>query len=133
MRLIWQSKIVSGSTSCADDDFSQFANRTLACRFDARNAARKSPSSASGFNALSSVRLVTHLSPMASEIRLANLGFACSNHRRGVTPLVLLLKRSGYISARSLTVVVRKSSEWTAATPFVLCEPTIARLAMRIL
>ena len=58
---------------------------------------------------------------------------ASSSQRRGVTPLVLLLKRSGNISARSLTVTVRSSSEWIAATPLVLCEPTIARLAIRIL
>ena len=63
----------------------------------------------------------------------ASAGLASSSQRRGVTPLVLLLKRSGNISARSLTVVVRSSFEWTAATPLVLCEPTMARLAMRIL
>ena len=60
-------------------------------------------------------------------------GFDWSSQRRGVTPLVLLLKRSGNISASSFTVVVRNSFEWTAATPLVLCEPTMARLAMRIL
>ena len=63
--------------------------------------------------------------------RWASAGLASSSQRRGVTPLVLLLKRSGNISARSLTVVVRSSSEWIAATPLVLCEPTMARLAMR--
>ena len=68
---------------------------------------------------------------MASVIAPARAGFASSNQRRGVTPLVLLLKRSGNISARSLTVVVRNSLEWIAATPLVLCEPTIARFAMR--
>ena len=54
------------------------------------------------------------------------------SQRLGVTPFVLLLKRSGNASARSRTVVLRKSSEWIAATPFVLCEPTIARFAMRM-
>jgi hypothetical protein len=48
-----------------------------------------------------------------------------------VTPLVLLLKRSGNIAARSATVVVRRSFEWMAATPFVLWVPTIARFAIR--
>ena len=40
----------------------------------------------------------------------ASAGLASSSQRRGVTPLVLLLKRSGNISARSRTVVVRSSS-----------------------
>ena len=70
---------------------------------------------------------------MASVIVPASAGLASSSQRRGVTPLVLLLKRSGNISAKSLTVVVRSSSEWMAATPLVLCEPTMARLAMRTL
>ena len=48
-------------------------------------------------------------SPMASVMEPASAGFASSSQRRGVTPLVLLLKRSGNISARSLTVVVRSS------------------------
>jgi hypothetical protein len=48
---------------------------------------------------------------MAAVIVPASAGFASRNQRRGVTPLVLLLKRSGNISARSLTVVVRSSSE----------------------
>ena len=48
---------------------------------------------------------------MASVMTLASPGFAISSQRRGVTPLVLLLKRSGYISARSLTVIVRSSRE----------------------
>ena len=42
---------------------------------------------------------------MASVTVRASAGFASSSQRRGVTPLVLLLKRSGKISARSLTVV----------------------------
>jgi len=48
---------------------------------------------------------------MASAIVVASAGFANNSHRRGVTPLVLLLKRSGNISARSLTVIVRSNSE----------------------
>ena len=70
---------------------------------------------------------------MASVIARESAGFDKCSQRRGVTPLVLLLNRSGNISARSLTVIVRSSSEWMAATPFVLCEPTIARFAIRIL
>ena len=34
--------------------------------------------------------------------------------------MVLLLNRSGNIVAKSATVLVRRSSEWMAATPFVL-------------
>ena len=48
---------------------------------------------------------------MASVIVRASAGFAISNQRRGVTPLVLLLKRSGKISAKSLTVTVRNNLE----------------------
>ena len=58
-------------------------------------------------------------------------GLASRSQRRGVTPLVLLLNRSGKISAKSETTVVRSSREWISATPLVLCVPTIARLAMR--
>ena len=68
---------------------------------------------------------------MASVISSPGPGLASSSQRRGVTPLVLLLNRSGNISAKSATVLVRSSSEWMAATPFVLWEPTMARLAMR--
>ena len=48
---------------------------------------------------------------MASVIVRESAGLASSSHRRGVTPLVLLLNRSGYISARSLTVIVRSNPE----------------------
>jgi Transposase domain (DUF772) len=41
----------------------------------------------------------------------ASAGFARSSQRRGVTPSVLLLKRSGNSSARSRTVTVRSRSE----------------------
>ena len=58
-------------------------------------------------------------------------GLASRSQRLGVTPFVLLLKRSGNDSARSLTVIVRRRFEWIAATPLVLCDPTMARLAMR--
>ena len=111
MRLIWQSKIVSGSTIWPDVDLSQSANCDLASRLALRNASRKALSSASGLSLLSWPRSVIQPSPIASVIVPASAGFASSSQRRGVTPLVLLLKRSGNISARSLTVVVRSSSE----------------------
>ena len=68
---------------------------------------------------------------MAAEIVSARGGLASRSQRRGVTPFVLLLKRSGKASARSRTVVLRRSLEWIAATPLVLCEATMARFAIR--
>jgi hypothetical protein len=46
--------------------------------------------------------------PEASVMTRESAGFASNSQRRGVTPLVLLLKRSGNSSARSLTVVDRR-------------------------
>ena len=70
---------------------------------------------------------------MASVISRDRAGLASSSQRRGVTPLVLLLNRSGNISAKSRSTRVRSRSEWIAATPLVLCVPTTARWAMRTL
>src|SRR4029453_2488190 len=111
MRLIWQSKIVSGSTVSPDEDLSQFANSDLASRLAWRKPLRRSLLSANGLSLLNWLRSDTQLSPIASVIARANGGFDINSQRRGVTPFVLLLKRSGKISARSLTVVVRSSSE----------------------
>src|SRR5260370_5445229 len=119
IRLIWQSKIVFGSTVSPVFDLSQLANRAFVSRVALRELSRKLLSSASGFNLLSWLRSVIQPSPIASLIVRASVGLARSNQRRGVTPLVLLLKRSENISARSLTVVVRSNSEWIAATPLV--------------
>ena len=132
MRLTWLSKIVSGSTRLPDVALSQSGEPRLGSRLALRKASRKPASSASG-ERRSWPRSVIQPSPMALGDRAASAGLASSSQRRGVTPLVLLLNRSGNISARSLTVVVRSSSEWMAATPLVLCEPTMARLAMRTL
>ena len=74
---------------------------------------------------------MTQPSPTASVSSLARSGLASSSQRAGVTPLVLLLNRSGNIAAKSATVLVRSNSEWIAATPFVLWVPTIARFAIR--
>src|SRR5437870_11833152 len=120
MRLIWQSKIASGSTISPDVDLSQSANFTLASHIDLRNSSRALETSANDLSSLSWLRSVIHRSPMTCVIAPDNAGLASSNQRRGVTPFVLLLKRSGNISARSLTVVVRNSLECKAATPFVL-------------
>ena len=133
MRFTWLSKTEPGSTMIPLVALSQSAKRDLASRLALRTSSRKPRSSASGFSSARSVRSVIQPSPIASVIRRASAGLAMSSQRRGVTPLVLLLKRSGNISARSLTVAVRNSLEWIAATPFVLCEPMIARFAMRTL
>src|SRR3989475_11354491 len=131
MRLTWLSKMVSGTTACREVVGSHGAKVDLAARFASRKALRKPRSSARGSSLASSPRSVIQPLPMASVMMRASAGFASSSQRRGVTPLVLLLKRSGNISARSLTVVERRSAEWIAAKPFVLCEPTMAALAKR--
>src|SRR3954471_24969888 len=125
--------MLSGSTVCPQVDCSQSENCDLASRLARRKSARKAASPASHFNPAISLKSVVQPSPIASEITLESAGLAISSQRRGVTPLVLLLKRSGNISAKSLTVVARSNCEWMAATPLVLCEPTIARLAIRTL
>ena len=94
-------------------------------------AARKALSSASGLSFSSWLRSAIQPSPMASVMTLASGGFASSRKRRCVTPLVLLLNRSGNSSAKSGTTVFFSRSVWMAATPLVLCEPTMAILAMR--
>ena len=68
---------------------------------------------------------------MAEVIVAARPGLASNRKRRWVTPLVLLLKRSGNISAKSGTTVFLSSPVWMAATPLVLCVPTMAMCAMR--
>src|SRR4051794_9097231 len=111
MRLIWQSKIVSGSIVCPDVHLSQSANWDFACRLASWKELRKLLSLESGFSLLSWLRSVIQPSPMASVIARESGGFASSNQRRGVTPLVLLLNRSGKRAAKSLTVVLRSNSE----------------------
>src|SRR5262249_17724890 len=115
--------MVSGSTLRPDDDRSQSANADLAARFAARNAPRNAGSSAYGLRRASSERSVIQPSPIASVIVPASAGLASSSHRRGVIPLVLLLKRSGNMSLRSLTVLVRRSAEGMAGTPLVAFDP----------
>src|SRR5215831_8344310 len=111
MRLTWQSKMLSGSTTWPVEAFSHVTKLDLALRLALRKVSRKELSPARGFRRLSRLRSVIQASPIALVIAAARSGFARSNQRRGVTPLVLLLKRSGNISARSLTVVVRSRLE----------------------
>ena len=69
---------------------------------------------------------------MRAVIASANKGFAASSQRRGVTPLVLLLNRSGNISLKSFKRSAFNSSVCRAATPLTECDPTTARYAMRM-
>src|ERR1017187_621865 len=78
-----------------------------------------------GFNFSNCARSVTQPSPMASVMTAAGDGLASNSQRRGLTPLVLLLKRSGNIAAKSGTTRCFSNSECSAATPLVLCEPTM--------
>ena len=88
-------------------------------------------SSASGFSLRNWVRSEIQPRPMAPLMVRASGGLASNSQRRGATPFVLLLKRSGKIAARSATTVVLSKREWISATPLVLWVPTMARLAMR--
>src|SRR5215472_12149499 len=106
MRLIWQSKAESGSTACPVVALSQSANFTLAWRLALRKDSWKAESVDSDLSRRNSSRSAIQPSPMARVIAWASGGLASSNQRLGVTPLVLLLKRSGKRSARDLTVVV---------------------------
>src|ERR1700746_2056773 len=112
----------SGSTIAPEVDLSQSAKRSLACLLASRTALRNPTSSTSGRSLARSPSSVIQPSPIASVIHAARAGFADNSQRRGVTPLVLLLKRSGNISARSLTVFARNNLEWREATPFVLWD-----------
>src|SRR5262245_50593873 len=103
--------MLSGSIVCPDVDWSQFANADLADRLAAANASRNPRSSTLDLSSANSPRSVIQRSPIAPVMVSASAGFASSSQRRGVTPLVLLLKRSGNISLRSLTVVERKRDE----------------------
>ena len=91
---------------------SQSANCAFAARFALRNSPRNARSAANERSWRSWPRSMVQSSPIACEIASASAGFASRSHLRGVTPLVLLLNRSGKISARSLTVIVRNRPVW---------------------
>ena len=83
---------------------SQSANRTLAARLACRNCVAEAGVVGQRARAAAAApRSVTQPSPIASVISRARSGLASSSQRRGVTPLVLLLNRSGNISAKSAT------------------------------
>src|SRR6476469_8748133 len=99
--------IVFGSTAKPVVDLSQSVNLNFASRLELRKASQKPLSSASGSSLLNWPRSLIQPSPMASLIVRASEGLHSNNQRLGVTPFVLLLKRSGNISAKSLTGIVR--------------------------
>ena len=107
MRLTWQSTIVSGSSVCAAARRAASARAAPGPRASPRGTRRGSRRRRRAAPArASSPRSVIQPSPIASRDRCGRArGFASSSQRRGVTPLVLLLKRSGKSSARSLSVV----------------------------
>src|SRR5579864_2436599 len=98
MRLTWQSKIDSGSTVCPVDQRSQSQNCRLAFRLALRKSSRKPLSSVNALSLLRSLKSRIQASPMASVMSPESSGLHNCSQRRGVTPFVLLLKRSGKIS-----------------------------------
>ena len=96
MRLICTSNSVSGSRRCPAVALIQSTNRAFAARLAARNFSRNAGvRRPAGRPCRSWPRSVTQPSPTASVSSFARSGLASSSHRRGVTPLVLLLNRSG--------------------------------------
>ena len=69
---------------------------------------------------------------LACSVFMPSQGHSSITHRRGVTPLVLFWKRSGNSSNMRGNTWVLMSSLWMAATPLMVCDPTMDRLAMRI-
>ena len=81
-------------------------------------------------NFLSSYKSVIHLSPINSVINVANSGFDFNSHLLWVIPFVLFRNFSGYNSFHSFNSVFLRISVCNSATPFTLCEPTIASHAI---
>ncbi len=72
-------------------------------------------------------RSVVHAVPTRSLISSESVGLHMASQRRCVTPLVLLLNRSGHSSAKSRKSPDASRSEWSCATPLTEHEPTMAR------
>ncbi len=68
---------------------------------------------------------------MWRSISCVSPGLEWASQRRGVTPLVMLVKRSGHRLAKSAKMVLTSRSECSADTPLTLWLPTIDRCAMR--
>ena len=95
IRLIWLSKIESGSTTSPEVAFSQPAKASLgrALRLAKLLAEAGVLGQRQQFAQLRQVGDPS--SPIVRVMSADKAGFACCSQRRGVTPLVLLLKRSG--------------------------------------
>ena len=102
MRLIWLSKIESGSTA-APASLEPVGESHLGVALGLANALAERRVVGQRLRASRAGKSVIQPSPIASVMSAGQAGFASSSQRRGVTPLVLLLKRSGNISAKSLT------------------------------
>src|SRR5699024_4623621 len=119
-RLIWTSKMVSGSTSAPWWCLIQVAKAVLLARLISISSAMTASSLAYVRIDFSSLRLVTHASePLRRVNKLDNPGLHILSHRRGVTPLVLLLNFSGQISYHSRRVSALIISVCKAATPLM--------------
>ncbi len=68
---------------------------------------------------------------MVSVMSPVRAGLLWRMNRRGVTPFVTFVKRSGHSSEKSFRTLSLSSCECSAATPLTLTEPTVARWAMR--
>ena len=122
------------------------ARRALLASLQSRKAFWKPLSSANWTRRSILGRSVSQSSePSVLVISAASAGLHCSSQRRGVMPLVTLVNsasgqhgRSGRDDALSgpkkstngLNISLTRR-ECSAATPLTLCEPMIARLAMR--
>ena len=95
----------------------QLARRSLFSRLAWRKARTKFAWSAIGRSASSCERSRRQPRPMRLSSSAASGGLACASQRRGVTPLVLLLKRSGKSLAKSAKMDCFISSECRADTP----------------
>ena len=111
MRLIWQSKIASGSRTCPVDHLNQSQNCCLASSLGLQEVVAEALVVREGFQLAKLAEILIQPSPIASVMSSESPGLHSSSQRRGVTPFVLLLKRSGKISARSFSVVLRSRSE----------------------
>ncbi len=107
------------------------ASRNLFSRLMRATASWKSRSSVAGSSRSSSSSRVTQPVPMRRVISAASGGLHCSSQRRGVTPFVWFVNRSGHIAAKSASTCSRSSWLCSSATPLITWDPTTDRWAMR--
>src|SRR5438093_365278 len=126
IRLTCTSNIDSGSTATSVRSIVNLARASLFRLFTASSRSRSEPSSTNSSRRRSSLRSRIQPSPIALVIRWASGRFACRSQRRGVTPFVLLLNRSGQSLAKSGASNFFTSSLCSAATPLTEWLPAIA-------